>query len=67
MNKEEDIEFIEADDLFFEVEKPKDVSYTYRIRIGKIGSFFVTKTFIIFELAFLNLFLTIIEQYFKRH
>jgi hypothetical protein len=44
MNKEEDIEFIEADDLFFEVEKPKDVSYTYRIRIGKIGSFFVTKT-----------------------
>lgn len=41
MNKAEDLEFAEADDLFFEVESPKDISYTYRIRIGKIGSFFV--------------------------
>lgn len=41
MNKVEDLDFAEADDLFFEVESPKDISYTYRIRIGKIGSFFV--------------------------
>ncbi len=41
MNKHEEVHFFDNDDLFFEIVSPKEVSYTYRMRMAKsIGSAF---------------------------
>ena len=42
-NKVSDIQFSELSDVFFEILKPGDISYTYRVRPAKsIGSSFVS-------------------------
>ncbi len=42
-NKVGEIISLELDDLFFEIESPKDISFTYRVRNGRsIGSEFVS-------------------------